>query len=406
MTENVRKWVQVGLINLAIVAFLGSILRYKIAFSLPFIHQKHLLHGHSHFAFAGWVTQVLMLLLLLSIGKIIHVDLVTKHKRILYANLITAYGMLIAFPIQGYGLVSIGFSTLSIFVFYWFTIVVFKEIKNAGKTSIAFYWYKMALLLGILSSIGAFLLAFLMATLYNDQNAYLLAVYGYLHFQYNGWFFFAVMGLFMQYLATLTNDTKNLKKIFWMFAIASIPAYFLSALWLKIPTWVYVIVVISSVLQAWGLFDFIKIIKQQKQHFTLKNRPGNILLLLALIAFSIKVLLQLFSTIPILSQIAFGYRSIVIGYLHLMLLGVISLSIIAFLINEGLVNLNTMQKRALWIFVIGVIVNQILLMVQGLAGMLYIYIPFVNELLFVAAVTMFTGLFIFNYKNKQNLTIQ
>jgi hypothetical protein len=156
----------------------------------------------------------------------------------------------------------------------------------------------------------------------------------------------------------------------------------------------------STLLQAWGLFDFIKIIKPLHNRFSIRDNAGNILLLLSLIALCIKVLLQLFSTIPILSQIAFGYRSIVIGYLHLMLLGVISLSIIGYLIHEKLINIDTLQKRGLGIFVGGVIINQVLLMIQGIAGMQYIFIPFVNESLFGAAIIMFTGLFLFNYKNK------
>ena len=178
MESDNRKWIRIGLINLTIVAFLGSVLRYKIAFSLPFIQQKHLLHGHSHFAFAGWVTQILMVLILIDLSKTMGVDLVNKYKNILYANLICAYGMLITFSIQGYGLYSICFSSFSIFVFYWFAYVIFQEIKKSQQTRISFYWYKASLLLGILSSIGAFTLAYFMATLNKNQNAYLLSVYG------------------------------------------------------------------------------------------------------------------------------------------------------------------------------------------------------------------------------------
>ncbi len=85
-----------------LVALLGVTLRYKIAFSLPFIDQQNLLHGHSHFAFAGWVTQALMTLLIgylseKTSGRIIF----PKYRWILYFNAITAYGMLISFPSPG-----------------------------------------------------------------------------------------------------------------------------------------------------------------------------------------------------------------------------------------------------------------------------------------------------------------
>ena len=109
----------VSFLNLLIVAFIGVILRYKIAFLLPFIDQKYLLHGHSHFAFAGWVTQVMMVLLVQYLSQYKGEDIFKKYRWFLYGNLVTAYGMLIFFPLQGYGAGSISFSTLSIINSYF-----------------------------------------------------------------------------------------------------------------------------------------------------------------------------------------------------------------------------------------------------------------------------------------------
>ena len=52
--------VQFDAVNLAIVALLGVIMRYKILYPLPFVDQKKFLHAHSHFAFSGWVTLALI----------------------------------------------------------------------------------------------------------------------------------------------------------------------------------------------------------------------------------------------------------------------------------------------------------------------------------------------------------
>ena len=116
MSLYLQRWLKTCLFNLFIVACIGVILRYKIAFSLPFIDQKHLLHGHSHFAFAGWITQAIMVFLIAYLvqqkGEVVY----KRYRWLLYANLFTAVGMLISFPIEGYGLFSIIFSTLSIFV--------------------------------------------------------------------------------------------------------------------------------------------------------------------------------------------------------------------------------------------------------------------------------------------------
>ena len=52
--------VRLLLLNLLIVASLGVLMRYKIAFEFPFFNQKNIQHAHSYFAFSGWVTQALL----------------------------------------------------------------------------------------------------------------------------------------------------------------------------------------------------------------------------------------------------------------------------------------------------------------------------------------------------------
>jgi hypothetical protein len=193
MDTAINRWVKISLINLLIVSFLGVILRYKIAFSLPFVDQKFMLHAHSHFAFAGWISQVIMALIVQYISKF-KPDAFKKYNGALTGNMLTAYGMLFSFPLQGYGLFSIIFSTLNIFVAYWFAIKTWKDIKAAPNT--IKNWIRAAVSFNAISSIGAFTLAYLMASETVNGKLYLAAIYFYLHFQYNGWFFFACMGLF------------------------------------------------------------------------------------------------------------------------------------------------------------------------------------------------------------------
>ena len=208
-----QQWLRISIINLLIVSFVGVILRYKIAFALSFIDQKHLLHGHSHFAFAGWINQTIMVLMLMAISNQQENTLLKKYKVLIYINLLTAYGMLISFAISGYALFSISFSTLSIINSYVFGIFIWKELN---KKLTSYWWYKAAILFNLISTIGAFTLSFLMASSSVNQNYYLLAVYAFLHFQYNGWFFFALMGLLISKIELFIISNKILKKIFWM----------------------------------------------------------------------------------------------------------------------------------------------------------------------------------------------
>jgi len=110
------------------------------------------------------------------------------------------------------------------------------------------------------------------------------------------------------------------------------------------------------------------------------------------IACSIKILLQLGSTIPSLSQLAFGFRPIVIGYLHLVLLGFISIFLITYTWSTQMRFPNKKFQKAISLFVLGIIINEILLMTQGIAALKYWSIPYIDLGLLVAAFIMFMGI--------------
>ncbi len=403
MSLVLHRWLKITLLNLFIVAAIGVVLRYKIAYSLPFIDQKHLLHGHSHFAFAGWISQAIMVLMVAYLAKEKGVPVFKKYGWLLYANLLTAYSMLIAFPIEGYGLYSIIFSTLSIIVSYAFAIVYWKDLNRLKNKSVSHQWFKAAVFFNAFSSLGAFALAIMMVAKIIHQNWYLAAEYFYLHFQYNGWFFFSCMGLVTAQLFQ-SAPTIILKRIYLLFALAIIPAYFLSALWMNIPVWVYILVIIAAFAQVAGWIYMVSLIKNQNAIF--KNPfsvTANWLLGLAAIALSIKLLLQLGSTIPSLSTLAFGFRPIVIGYLHLVLLGVITLFLIGFMFAATFITINKKAIAGAGIFAAGIIVNEIFLMTQGVAALDYIHIPYINTALLVAAVIMFAGLLLLNISQQNKL---
>ena len=91
--------------------------------------------------------------------------------------------MLIAFPIEGYGLYSIIFSTASVFVSYIFAVFYWRDLNKLNKKDVTQLWFKAAVLFNALSSAGAFSLAIMMIAKMVHQNWYLAAEYFYLHFQ-------------------------------------------------------------------------------------------------------------------------------------------------------------------------------------------------------------------------------
>ncbi|MDP1747425.1 MAG: hypothetical protein Q8L90_17765, partial [Bacteroidota bacterium] len=256
-------------------------------------------------------------------------------------------------------------------------------------------WFKTSLLFNVTSSLGPFFLAFMKANHIIDQKKYLVAEYFYLHFQYNGWFLFACIGLFVYKLTELIGEEKSLKTIFWIFAISFVPCFFLSALWLPIHKIIYLLVVVAALLQMVGWVWLIRIVR--KNISILKSelsKPAKWLMSLAAISMSIKLILQLGSTYPALSQLAFGFRPIVIGYLHLVFLALISVFILGYIIAEKLIVINQTIIVGIIIFVSGIFINEILLMFQGVYALATERLPYINELLLFAAIIMFTGIFL------------
>ena len=397
---NINYWIKVALLNFFVVAIAGIILRYKINFSLPFIDQKYLLHGHSHFAFVGWVSLSLMALMIYYLQKNQDNLNVKKYKWVLLANTITAYGMLFAFIWQGYAFFSIAFSTLSIFVSYVFIFFYWRDLKTIKDTSSIHIWYKTGLIIWAISSVGAFSLAYFMASHLKNQDLYFAAIYFFLHFQYNGWFIFICFGLLFSFLKqrrSLPIISIN-KNIYLLLAITVVPTYFLSIIWLKIPPYLYWVAAAAGFVQ---LIIIVHLIRLFKKFVALRldiSSTTKFLWSLACVSLLLKILLQSLSAVPYLAQFAFSYRPIVIGYLHLSFLGIISFFIIGYLnevLKESYLQLN---KIGVGIFVFGVVFQEIILMSQGLEVINQQGIPFAGKLLFVAAIIMGIGLFMIAFK--------
>jgi hypothetical protein len=320
------------------------------------------------------------------------------YKRIFTANLFTAFGMLVAFSIQGYALFSIFFSTTSLLVSFLFIFFFVKDLKliNSFKAK---QWYLAALLFQLISSLGTFALVYMMASHQIPQHEYLASIYWYLHFQYNGWFFFAIIGLFFNELSKhfVLPDSSNF--IFKLLLFSCIPAYGLSVLWLELPKWLNIIIVIAAIAQWIGWLKLLMLLKEIC-FFKTKGLSNLVKFLLAfsLIAFTFKFALQLGSVFPSISKLAFGFRPIVIAYLHLVLLAATSVFLVAFLLMSGAIKQSKTATVALLIFVTGVFLNELALAVQGIASFSYIMVPKINTILFSIACLIFLGWLLFLFE--------
>jgi len=397
-------WLKFSVLNFFIVAVLGVIMRYKILYSLPFLDQKHLQEAHSHFAFYAWITNALYVLIVIYLGKInVNIDL-KKYQRIIIVNILASFAMLGSFIYGGYFWGSIAASTAALlctFVFFYFFLKDAATFNDPSKI-----WFLAGLFFAVFSSIGVFSLAYFKTSGNMNRDLFLAAEYYYLHFQYNGFFIFSGIGLLFFSLKEVNSEISERKNkvIFWFMFFGCLVGYGLSVLWMKLPVYVFAMIVLSAISQTVGAFFLYAYVKKSWINLVLNWSPmQRFVLLFAGFAFFVKIVLQLGSTIPEVNQFAFGFRNVVIAYLHLVLL----MCIATFLINQILAtNFFTITKPLLLgvkLLLLGIFLNEFMLGLMGVFSIAYIAVPFANHfLLYISLLMMISILVIFiNLKKKE-----
>jgi hypothetical protein len=393
MANEKNKWLKISLANLAIVAFLGTVLRSKILFSLPGVDFKNLLHAHSHFAFGGWITLCLFTLMVYEIlpGRL---NRKGKYKILLSGIFLSAVGMLFSFPFQGYGIYAIVFSTLFILFTYGFSGIFIKDLLQA-RTGRAIRMLSIAgLVFADLSSVGPFTLAYMMATHHVNLLLYKDLIYTYLHFQYNGFFTLAVFAIFFNqfYNRLVRSVQKRVDRFSFFLAAAVFPTLFLSYLWHFPNGYIRGIAITGCILLAVVLYQFIFMILSLKDNLRQIKSFPKVIGTLSMVAFCIKTAVQIGIVIPSVGNEVFGDRPIIIGYLHLVMLGFVSLYLFAHLSHiHFFAQRESLSKKAIILFTVAVIANEAILMIQGLSAMFMLSSPSYPWLLWTAAILLFFG---------------
>lgn len=378
---------QFAFANLLIVSLLGVVLRaYPFTSSILFEY-KNLLHGHSHFAFGGWVMPVLLALIIKAFPEL-HEKISFRHWRnISFLLLFSAYGMLVFFPLQGYKAGSIIFSTLSVLAGYYLAFVCWKALKKIENKTIAHSYLKWGLVFLVVSAIGPFATGPLIAMNYQGKPIYYNAIYFYLHFQYNGWFQFAVLAFLYKFF-TPAGGWRYSKIVFWLFTIACLPAYALSVLWTQ-PSIVFNIIGgTAAFMQLLACFFLWKDLRRLDIH----NRLTKWMLLLVFSFFLLKNFLQFFSAFQFVADMAYQYRNFVIAYLHLVLLGVISLFAILLVIKQYKLPVTGLMKMGVAIFIFSFITTEFMLVLSAFGGMMQFVIPHFSFWLLAASCFFPAGL--------------
>ncbi len=364
---NLKKHAGISIIFFLLAAALGVFLRGLYIFDIS-VTYRYIVHAHSHIALLGWVYIGLTTILYkLFLNKR---DVHKRYRIIFWFTQITLVGMLVTFPVQGYALFSIIFSTLFLFASYWFTWFFIRNIPGKLKNTSSFKCIKFALLYMVISSIGPWALGIIMNTLGITSIWYKIAIYFYLHFQYNGWMILTLLGLlfFIFENKGVELSSKEFDRFFIIFNLGIIFTFFLSVLWTK-PVLVYYLVAgLGGILQIIALTIFARIWKGLKsnEEAIFSSFHKHLLWTIGLLII-VKFLLQFLSAFPYFANLAATILEFTIGYLHWTFLGVISIAIFLFFDFFELIRL---PRKGYFIYIVGFFLTELLIFYRGIVNWL------------------------------------
>lgn len=364
---------------------MGLFLRY-IAIADVGVNYRFLTHAHSHVAMLGWVYLMLYVF-------IVHYFVPEKKpifNTLFWLTEIAVLGMVLSFPFQGYATVSISFSTLHILCSYYFVFLVWKYQKTNNKASEILL--KTALVFMLLSTVGVWCLGPAVSMQGKASAFYQIAIQFFLHFQFNGWFLMAVFALLFYVLQI--PYSKSFKNFFILLVLATVCTLALPINWYAPSPLLLWINGVGAIVQLAALILFFKLIKFKVNTF-LNNDNALIkwLYYFAISCLILKIGLQTLSVIPEVSQIALRYHNFIIGFIHLLMLGVISGFLFLFILNKNWTSLNRVLSLGIISFVLGFIFTEILLFVQGFMYFLKQGIlPNYYNLLFLASIFLPLGI--------------
>lgn len=361
-----QSWLIIALINLLIATAMGALLRFAFVEEIAWIKYKNVLHAHSHVAMLGWIYMALYALLIHAFLPV-HLQRSKAYHGLFWLTQFSVLGMLFSFPVQGYGAASIAFSTLHIVLSYifmgWFWSDMGKPTNFSGKMA------RTALVFMFLSTLGVWAMGPIMASSLRGSAFYYMAVQFYLHFQFNGWFLFAVLALFFKFMENREVVFAERQQILFyrLLLVSCLLTYALAVAWSQPELSVFAINGLGVLLQFAALLALLRLVWPQRQ--AIRQQFGyldGLMLRVAFYAFVLKIVIQTAVVFPFVAKAAYTIRNYVIGFIHLILLGAVTGFLLSYVISHRLLPTETRLFRlGLWSIGIGFALSEGLLFLQG-----------------------------------------
>lgn len=382
-----KSWIETVFINFFVASIMGFLLRLLHITEISFVDFKHMMHAHSHVAMLGW-------LFLLLYGIILDGLLAREESKkpiyrfLFWAAQVCVVGMMISFPIQGYGPASLIFTTGHLLIAYFVVGKLFFKIRNTNPSTRLFI--QTALILMAISTLGVWSLAAVKAAVFGSTAMYYASIQFFLHFQFNGWFTFAALGLVLHQIGQSGKQPSPAHLVRWFYGLLMVSlvlTYALSVAWSNPAEWLFWTNGIGVLIQLMALVLFFRIISLYTDVFSAgADRFTRFLYILAICSFAAKILIQTAVVIPQVAVISYTIRPFVVGFIHLTMLGSISLYLIGYLISNRYLNLDKVYLREGILFIAtGFLITEILLFSQGLLLWMKLgFMPVYYELIGIA----------------------
>lgn len=359
-----KSWILCCFFNFLIACLFGLLMRFMHLFPINFLNYSFLLHAHSHVAMLGWVYLIIYFL-------VVHFFIPKEksqkpiYNRLFWLTEFSVIGMMVAFPIQGYALFSIVFSTLHIVLSYVFCRLVWKDCSS--EKAPAQRLLQVSILFMVLSTCGVWCLGPAVSTLGKQSAFYQIAIQFFLHFQFNGWFILAVLALFLKQFQNKIDKLK-FKKFYNAVIISVILTLAFPVRWFVGNNILNYINALGVLIQLGAFIYFYKMLKPEIKHFTNSlDKTAKIVYGLALCSLFLKVGIQLLTIIPNLAEVSHQIRNFVIGFIHLTMLGIITGFLFGILLQNKFFPVTSfVLKIGLVSFAFGYITTEVVLFLQGI----------------------------------------
>ncbi|WP_157472299.1 hypothetical protein [Neolewinella persica] len=380
-TKPGQRWFAVGLSCFWVATIFGCLMRFSWIEELPGLSYKHLLHAHSHLALLGWAFMIVSggFLFLLLPGSLRNSSM---YRWVFGLNTVAAIGMGFGFVYQGYGAISIGFCTVHLVAAYLFGYQYLKDLKTTEDTSYrrlarwAIYWL-------FVSTLGLWAIGPIKSILGQLHPLYFASIQFFLHFQFNGWLTYGMLALLLHWLSREGKPVTLPSYLFWGLQASLLLTYALSVSWSTPLSVVFylnsagVVIQLAVFVLIWQLAA--PVIRTKSK----RSRQVAILLWVGLASLAAKIIVQSAVAIPAVAKISYTIHNFVIGFIHLTMIGSISLVVIALLLEARLFPDSKTANVGYVFFLLGFISTEFLLFGQGcLLWMGWGYLPNYYELIF------------------------